>query len=221
MSFAEISRMGLAVIATAACVAALANDGAPALRFQKDSLRQREWMLTPRGVTLFEGVAPQRARVIELPGWVWAAEAYACPPDLALGPKGEAVVSSNVAPSVWRIDPVTLTVTRHDLVLDAHADKDVGFTALAFSAERQAFFGLSEFGALWRIDPLLRRAQEVRLDTPVRRACALTVRNRLLCAHDGLRVWALHLAADQRSASIARAGHSAPGATCARPGAPW
>jgi hypothetical protein len=172
-------------------------------------------MLTPRGVTLFEGVAPQRARVIELPGWVWAAEAYACPPDLALGPKGEAVVSSNVAPWVWRIDPVTLTVTRHDLVLDAHADKDVGFTALAFSAERQVFFGLSGFGALWRIDPLLRRAQKVALSEPLYGACAVSTTRSCVYGPGGS--WRVSVAPDQRSAHV-QAG-SCPDAFALRGGA--
>ena len=54
----------------------------------------------------------------------------------------------------WRIDPETLTVSKHEPVLNADTDKDVGFTGLVYSAEEDAFFAVSDFGALWRIDPL-------------------------------------------------------------------
>jgi hypothetical protein len=193
-----------AVLATALCTNALANDGSVVLHYQKDPSRNREWMLTPQGVTLFDSKARRTAAVIELPHWVWAGESYVCPPDLALGPKGEALVSSNVIPSIWRIDPVSLQVTRHDLVVDSHDDKDVGFTGLTYAAELGVFFAVSDFGALWRIDPLLRRAQEVKLNSPIRRACRLVFRRNVLCAHDGVRPWSIRLAPDLRSAYTAQ-----------------
>ncbi len=214
MSYALVRRIGMGVLAAALCAGALGNDGAPALRYQKDPSRNREWMLTSRGVTVFDNGARRTVTLVELPQWVWAGEAHMCPPDLALGPKGEALVTSNVVASLWRIDPVSLHVTRHDLVVDAHVDKDVGFTGLAYSAELGAFFAISDFGALWRIDPLLRRAQEITLDQPVRRACSLSVpapkrqartpRLWTLCAHDGATLWSIHLAPDQRSGYVAR-----------------
>jgi hypothetical protein len=193
-----------AVLAAALCTNALANDGSVVLRHQKDLSRNREWMLTPQGVTLFDSRARRTAAVIELPQWVWAGESYLCPPDLALGPNGEALVSSNVVPSIWRIDPVSLQVTRHDLAVDSHVDKDVGFSGLTYAAELGVFLAVSEFGALWRIDPLLRRAQEVKLDSPVRRACRLVFRRNVLCAHNGVRPWSIRLAPDLRSAYTAR-----------------
>ena len=42
--------MGL--LAAALCAGALGNDGAPALRYQNDPSRNREWMLTARGDAL-------------------------------------------------------------------------------------------------------------------------------------------------------------------------
>ena len=193
-----------AVLAAAFCASAFANDGGVVLRHQKDASRHREWMLTPRAVTLYDSRARQTVAVIELPQWVWAGESYLCPPDLALGPNGEALVSSNVIPSLWRIDPVSLRVTRHDLVVDSHVDKDVGFTGLTYAAALGVYFAVSDFGALWRIDPLLRRAQEVKLEAPVRRACRLAFRRNVLCAHDGVRPWTIRLAPDLRSGYTVR-----------------
>lgn len=145
----------------------------PILRFQKDEARERGWILTPHGVVVVDYKARGTVAFVDLPQWVWVGEEFSCPPDLALGPKGEAVVSSNVVPTLWRIDPVSLAVTRHDLAIDAHKDKDVGFTALAWSADLGVFLARSDFGARWRIDPLLRRAQAVALSEPIplRQSC--------------------------------------------------
>lgn len=148
----------------------------PAARSQVDSRRNRVWYLTPAGVHLFDVSRPERAAV-PLPGWVWAGAPYGCLPDLALGPRGEAVVTSNVLPTLWRIDPDTLAVTEHALALDADTDKDVGFTGLVFSAQHGAYFAVSEaHGSLWRIDAQLKTAQKMPLSASVPQACGLTVR---------------------------------------------
>lgn len=56
----------------------------------------------------------RKARVaIKLPEWQWAHEPYACPPAIAIGPRGEALVTSNVLPVLWKIDPQTRAVTVH------------------------------------------------------------------------------------------------------------
>ena len=198
-------RKALCSVCTSVLVAtgALADD---VLRYQKDDARQREWILTSRGVVLVDAGITS---VVELPGWSWAGEAYVCPPDLALGPEGEALVSSNVIASLWRIDPVSLRVTKHDLVLDAHVEKDVGFTGLRYAPALRSYFAVSEFGALWRIDPLLRRAQQIPLEPPLQRACGLTLarsdsrrgqRLPLLCVRAQGSQWSIRLAPDQRAA---------------------
>ena len=48
---------------------------------------KRSWQLTRDGV-----MAGNTS--VAIPGWILAAEPYACPPELAVGPKGEAVVTS-------------------------------------------------------------------------------------------------------------------------------
>ncbi len=127
---------------------------------------EQTWVLNTDGVYLQQA---RKARVeIKLPEWQWAHEPYACLPAIAMGPRGEALVTSNVLPVLWKIDPQTLAVTVHHLQLDADTDKDVGFSGLVYSARDAAYFAVSELhGTLWRIDPLLRRAQKIALSEPV------------------------------------------------------
>lgn len=185
------------------------------VRYQVDAARNRIWSMTMDGVQLHDAAAPQKI-VLTLPGWFWASAPYSCAPDLALGPKGEVVVSSNIVPTLWRIDPETLAVSVHPLVLDADVDKDVGFSGLAYSAQHAAFFAVSDtHGSLWRIDPLLERAQKVTLSAPIRKACGLAVpsgiarqtasRDRGVCVRTARDDWIVSLAPDQRSGYVRRA----------------
>lgn len=182
------------------------EQGLPILRFQQDAIRERGWILTPGGVVVFHFKTRQTTAHVALPEWIRAGEEFGCLPDLVLGPKGEALVSSNVVPTLWRIDPVTLAVSQHKLALDADMDKDVGFTGLVYSAEHAAFFAVSHFGALWRIDPLLRRAQKIALSAPILRACgvAILAKNRFfrLCIRGPQGGWTVNLAPDQRSGHV-------------------
>ncbi|MGH8700184.1 MAG: hypothetical protein ACREVR_03265, partial [Burkholderiales bacterium] len=111
--------------------------------------------------------------------WLLVDASYGCLPDLALGPQGEAVITSNILPTLWRIDPDTLAVSVHPLSLDADTDKDVGFSGLAYSPQHGAFLAASyHHGSLWRIDPLLERAQKIPLSAPIPEPCGLAVRPR-------------------------------------------
>lgn len=151
---------------------------APAARYQVDPARNRAWSVNHEGVVLVE--QSKSRTVLALPEWVWVHEPYGCPPDLALGPKGEAVITSNVLSTLWRIDPETLAVSVHRLALDADGDKDVGFSALAYSREHGAFFAASySHGSLWKIDPELVTARKVPQSAPVRQACGLPLRDGL------------------------------------------
>ena len=133
------------------------------IRYQVDSARGRVWWLTRDGVFLHDVTKSQRLTLV-LPGWSWAGAPYSCLPDLALGPRGEAVITSDVVPTLWRIDPETLAVSVHPLALETDADKDVGFSGIVYSSEQGAFFGVSgTHGTLWMIDRSLTRAQEIPL----------------------------------------------------------
>jgi hypothetical protein len=132
------------------------------IRQQVDEARGRVWLLTQSGVVMVDLNAARHFRRVPLPGWMWVGEPGGCLPDLAVGPKGEVVVSSDVVAKLWRIDPETFQVSQHALALDADTDKDIGFSELQYSAAQNAYFGVSSFyGSVWRIDPLLGRAQKV------------------------------------------------------------
>lgn len=191
--------------------------GQPVLRHRIDAARDRLWVLTREGVELYNVNTREKVAHIALPRWTWAGAPYSCSPDLALGPRGEALVTSDVLPKLWRVDPVTFSVSEHEPVLDADGQRDVGFTGLTYSPDQGVFFAISSFhGSLWRIDPQLGRAQKIPLSSPVADACSLTLRFRGvqqrnarlvgLCVRGvkgGRRAdLALLLAPDQRSATV-------------------
>jgi len=184
-------------------------------RFQVDPQRNRVWLLTQAGVFVYDLSRPERIAV-SLPDWFVADPHYGCLPDLALGPGGEAVVTSNVLPTLWRIDPESLAVSVHPLALDADTDKDVGFSGLAYSPQHGAFLAASyAHGSLWKVDRQLARAQKIPLSTPIAEACGLAVRppsaiqtlNRLpdLCVRTPRGGWSIAFAADGRSAYVSAA----------------
>ena len=147
-----------AIACTAAAVPERAGS-APALVERVDVARARVWRLSNSGVEMSD---PSGTVSIELPEWQWALPPYGCPPDLALGPGGEAVITSNVLPTLWRIDPRSLAVTVHPLGLDAEPDKDIGFSRIVYSAERGAYYALAEHHrTVWEIPARLTDARKV------------------------------------------------------------
>jgi hypothetical protein len=172
-------------------------------RYRPQPERARAWVLHAAGLFLEEARKPRRA--VTLPEWHWAGQPFACAPDIAIGPRGEAVVTSNVLPVLWKIDPDTLAVSVHRLELDADNDKDVGFSGLVYSKRNGAYFAVSELqGSLWRIDPLLRRAQKIALSEPVRGACSVSMQQQRASRFTRLHLdgRSVHLAPDQRSAYV-------------------
>src|SRR5437868_1751608 len=184
---AKAITIGLCFFAAAAL--AEVPQRAMTLRAVHDPGRNQIWLLQRDAVYLHDATSHMLKARFELPGWIYASEPYACAPDLAIDAQGAAVVSSNVVPRLWRIDPLKSEVTKHELALDADADRDVGFSALVFMPEQGTFFGASStYGSVWRIDPTLRRAQKIALSVSVRGACGLalertkTRRTLVLCA---------------------------------------
>jgi len=179
-------------------------------RYRAQPERARAWVIDAGELLLEQAGKPRRA--VTLPDWQWAAQPYACAPDIALGPRGEVIVTSNVLPVLWKIDPETLRVSVHRLEFDSDTDKDVGFSGLVYSERNGAYFAVSGLqGSLWRIDPLLRRAQKVGLSQSLRGACAVSVQRQerpsvfsRLC----VRGESVSLAPDQRSAYVQPAGCS-------------
>jgi hypothetical protein len=192
-----------------------ANPGTKPLnvRYQVDAARERVWWLTADGVFVNNARASQKTAV-PLRGWTWAAAPWSCMPDLALGPRGEAVVTSNVVPVVWKIDPETLAVSEHPLALDADGDKDVGFSGLTYSPEHEAYFAVSGVhGTLWKIDAQLTRAEKIALSIPIHSACRVAMSPRVfsqasgraavgICVSGAERNWTVDLVLAHRSGYV-------------------
>jgi hypothetical protein len=177
------------------------------LRARLDPACGRIWALHAGGVDLYDANSDQKLRSIALPEWTWAEAFHSCAPDVAVGPGGDLVVTSNVVPVLWRINAATFEVSRHDLAVDGRQGREIGFSALTWSRQQGAFLGLHADGSFWRIDPLLQRAQQIPLAAPVPKACVLSVktgvsmqpRQAAFCARTETGEWTIYLAPDFRS----------------------
>src|SRR6185503_13962809 len=147
---------------------------------------------------------------------IWVDDHFACAPDLAIGPRGEAVISSNVVPTLWSVDPVSFLASKHVLAVEDETGRDIGFTALAYSAQQGAFLAVSgSHGFMWRVDAQLQRAQRIPLSALLPGGCGLDIAPRprdlrggrlaSLSVPAGEGDWAIRLAPDQRS------GYATPG----------
>src|SRR5690242_18741411 len=151
----------------------------PALHTRIDARRNRTWALEDDAVYVFDAATARLIKRIELPGWTFVDESFGCPPDLALTPSGAALVTSNIIPTIWEIDPQVFAVRQHRLSLDADNDKDVGFSGLLFSVDGEMLFGVSSFpGSVWTIDLVKDSAHKVPLSKPIRGACGAVSRKR-------------------------------------------
>jgi len=140
-------------------------------RQRVDLVRSRVWVLTEEGVVLYRNDRHERV-AIHLPGWLLVGATFSCPPDIALGPKGEAIVTSNVVPMLWRINPDTLEVSVHRLELDSDANQDFGFSGFSYSSRHGKYFAVSSTqGSVWSVDPLLTKAQKVQASASNAGAC--------------------------------------------------
>lgn len=142
-------------------------------RVEHDAARDRIWAINDGLVTLHDGRTRTLVRKIVLPDWSNVVDRHSCAPDLAVDSAGNVIVSSNIAPTVWRINAQGHEVERIDIVLDSDNDKDVGFTGL-LSASPEYMFAVSAIhGSLWRIDLGSRRGIKLHMAVPVKGACAL------------------------------------------------
>ena len=129
------------------------EEALPALRVQVDTPRNLAWVLNRDAVYVYALPKKTLIKRIELPGWLVAGKAFSQASDLALAPNGAALVTSNVVPTIWEINPEDMTVRQHRLSLNADNDKDVGFTGLAFGPDGRDLIGTSSMlGSAWKLD---------------------------------------------------------------------
>ena len=146
----------------------------PLLQVERtDVAGNRVWVLELDGVKVFDRTNRRLLRHVSLADWAAIGPNDGCAPDLVLDPSGAALVSSNVVPVIWRIEPQRFEVKQIFLRLDSDADKDVGFTALAVAQDGTLTASGATFASSWRIDLRTRSAR--RLDGSSMRRCeALT-----------------------------------------------
>lgn len=126
------------------------------VRVRRDEPRARTWVLRADALYLRETGARERRFV--LPGWVYAAPPQASEPDLLVEPGGSVIVSSNVVPSLWRVDPQASRIEEMKLALDPATDRDVGFTALRAAEHGTITANATTDRSRWKIDLSSRRA---------------------------------------------------------------
>ena len=142
-------------------------------RVERDTARGRIWTLNEGTVLLYDGRTRTLAKKVALTGWSSVSDQHSCPADLAVDVAGHVIVSSNIAPTLWRINAETLDAERLEITLDADHDKDVGFTGL-LSTSRDRLYAISAIhGSLWRIDLNSRRGTKLQMTIPLKGACAL------------------------------------------------
>ncbi len=144
------------------------GEHADSYRIRVDIQRGRYWVLGNDDVSVYSVSDKRLIRKIVLPGWNVAG--FLGLPDMALDRTGTAMISSNIVPMLWRIDPDSFKVTRIDITLQTKEKWDVGFTGLAFAADGTLFGMTAMTSSLWTIEPDKGKATPIELSVlaPVR-----------------------------------------------------
>jgi len=123
------------------------------LRTATDLARGVRWELWWGSVAVYDVASGRLIRTIPLPGATLSGAAGSRRPDMVLDRTGALIVSSNITTRMWRIGPARFEIEVFDIEPDRDADKDFGFTSLAWSANGRELYAASAIGeALWRID---------------------------------------------------------------------
>ena len=153
---------------------ALPHDGREhVLRIRIDTFRQRIWVLASDGLYLYDSTSSQLTRRIPIGALSQHSNEH-CLPDMALTRSGSVFVSSAMQTSLLHVDAQSLEVTLHEVQVDSDQGKDFGFSALTFAGDDDRLYAASATtGALWRVDPVAKRAKKIPLSYPIWGACAL------------------------------------------------
>jgi hypothetical protein len=153
-----------AVVLNSGCDSRALQEGAWPMYLQvvrADAEHNRLWVLERDALSVHDNTNGRRLRRVALPDWIYAGAGYGCAPDLVIAGDGAALVSSNVMPVLWRIDPADYHVTRIELALESDADRDVGFADLQLASDGTLLAAGATFGSLWRIDLRAGRATKL------------------------------------------------------------
>ncbi len=101
---------------------------------------------------------PCLGKAVVLAGWVAAHPPHAAPPACVVEPRGTVLMSSNIVPDLWRIDPATGAVEHLPIRLVDHPNREIGFTQLEMVNPRGLAAKSAIDGTDWRIDLRTRTA---------------------------------------------------------------
>ena len=160
---ASISINILSAVAMSACVeshdgqqrsaAAQAEELHVTVQAHADPAHGLRWELGWGAVFAYDEASGALVRRISLADASFSGARTMCRPDLLVGPSGAVIVSSNVEPVLWRIEPGSFEVHRYDIARDADLEQDFGFGALMWGAsEKELYAENAATGTRWRID---------------------------------------------------------------------
>ena len=142
-------------------------------RIRADLQRNRYWVLGDDHVSVHDAVNRKLIRQIKLPGRNVAD--FVAYPDMVLDRTGAALVSSNITPMLWHIDPDSFNVTRIDIKLQTRENWDTGFSGLAYTADG-ALFGVTSFASsLWLLNISEAKATPIEPANPASNSMAITI----------------------------------------------
>ncbi len=195
-------------------------------RVEHDQLRGLVWAIDGQSVMLYDGRSRTLIKKVELPNWSYVDEPQSCAPDLVIDAQGHALVSSNVRPDLWRINPRDQSVEHIAIELGTDSDKEVGFTGLALVNPHTVLAVSAIQGTLWWIDLESRTAGKLDLPRPIRGACALGIKPAaasaltsavVLCATTRNAVHQIHVTNLNHATLIAQPCTSAPQPSMEKP----
>jgi hypothetical protein len=173
-SYSSGSIEPIAIGAGASSLHALPQDGrTDVLRIRIDEARQRIWVLSSKGLDVYDANRSQLLRRIAVEAVSQHSEDH-CFPDVALDAHGNAFVSSATQTRLARVDAESFDVTQQELQLDSDRMLDFGFSAIVFSRTSDRLYAASATnGTLWEIDTARNEARKLPISQPVLGACAL------------------------------------------------
>jgi hypothetical protein len=129
MSNRTVAILPLALLLALPCAAAPAGD----IRVRRDELHARIWVLRADALYLYPYDSQAPARRFTLPRWIYVISRSACEPDLLVEAGGTVIVSSNIMPSLWRVDPEASSAIELELEAQPQTTRELGFTALRWA----------------------------------------------------------------------------------------
>ena len=134
-----------------------------------DAARDRVWVLRLDEVDVYDRRTRQLMRRISLPSW---SVADLCGPGIAFDSSGVALISHNLEPKLWRVDPDMSEVQEHTIRLIGGEKLDVGFGSIVFGTDGLLYGVASSGHSVWRIDIGSASAVQVGRDAAVFNECA-------------------------------------------------